>query len=538
LIAHELAHVVQQSSFAAAAQIQRQPEGALRPDSPDFRNVNRALRDGISVEKWSEELEHQYRARGHLARANAIRACRLEGAPACARILTSADVQLLYDRDIVPPPIAGGTITPRAPTRALGGPATAAAGMGAAAVAASKVPLAPSGPNLPLGAAANENILAAESASAELAAAEVSAAAPPLEVAAESGAIGAGEVAAAAAPVVLPAVIAGVHWGYWKAFQDKLIANGYVLLEDPLRICIGGCHLPSAPKRPSLPDISEFGPVEPLRPFGPFTNPFPGHQLPPGWSPVKPFEAKRVSPRATPTQAPQSGPRPVPKTNPRPKDKDRCKKGERCRDCEPHLTLPYGKSVHTELYGLEILSDRLASAPTSIQDRQRTSAYERRSKQVAKWLDAVDPEKGGSMDRKVLERGTKVLGLDRKRVLLPNWAPDGKPTQMDVDHIIELQVGWVIGYDELDTFSNYELLDASTNSSVGPTLDAAIQRERRRLKTECPWPHWDEVPLVFALPMYSGGGKGPGKRWTAADILKGKHLDAYPGRRGRRTSGP
>ena len=102
--------------------------------------------------------------------------------------------------------------------------------------------------------------------------------------------------------------------------------------------------------------------------------------------------------------------------------------------------------------------------------------------------------------------------------------------QMDVDHIIELQVGWILGNDALDTFSNYELLDYSTNSSVGRTLDAALQRERDRLKTGCPWVPWDEVPLVFVLPIFSGGGRGPGKRWTAAEILKGKHLDVYPGR--------
>jgi hypothetical protein len=118
-------------------------------------------------------------------------------------------------------------------------------------------------------------------------------------------------------------------------------------------------------------------------------------------------------------------------------------------------------------------------------------------------------------------------------VLLPDWGPDGKFKQMDVDHIIELQVGWE-REKELDRLDNYELLDASTNSSVGPTLDAGIQRERARLKRTCKRPfNWDEVPLVFVLPMFPAGGKGPGERWTVAEILNGKHLDVYPRRRGK-----
>jgi hypothetical protein len=111
----------------------------------------------------------------------------------------------------------------------------------------------------------------------------------------------------------------------------------------------------------------------------------------------------------------------------------------------------------------------------------------------------------------------------------PDWAPNGTKKQMDVDHIIELQVSAAQGPETLDNFENYELLDSSTNSSVGSTLDKSIQAERSRVKRECPdhVPNWGEVALVFAPPVFMGGGKGPGERWTKEQILRGDHLKAY-----------
>ena len=212
--------------------------------------------------------------------------------------------------------------------------------------------------------------------------------------------------------------------------------------------------------------------------------------------------------------------------------------------CEPHLDLPEGKRPHYPLYKSEVMGYRLAAYPTSIINRLRTTAYERQSNQVRNWFDALDPKKTFRMDEKLIERGTKMLSEDekcgknkeciekqRKRVMKPDWAPDGTKKQMDVDHIIELQVGFV--YEEnnepLDVFENYELLDSSTNSSVGSTLDKALQKERARLKLECPKkvPNWDEVPLNFRLPIFPGGGKGPGQRWTSKQIIAGEHLAAY-----------
>jgi hypothetical protein len=221
-------------------------------------------------------------------------------------------------------------------------------------------------------------------------------------------------------------------------------------------------------------------------------------------------------------------------------DSDARRKG---RDpCEIHLELPEGKRPHYPRYKSEVLGSRLAAHPTEILGRLRTTAYERESNQVRNWINALDPAKSGRMSKTVLDRGVKLLGDDakcgkdkdcidtqRRRVLKPDWAPDGTRKQMDVDHIIELQLGSLLGNEALDVFDNYELLDSSTNSSIGSTLDKALQKERSRLKRECPKkvPNWDWVSLVFSLPIFQGGGKAPGERWSSKQIIAGEHLDAY-----------
>jgi hypothetical protein len=338
LIAHELAHVVQQSGSAASARIQRQPEEG-RATSTEFRGENRALRDGVRKEKWSEELESQYRKRGHFARADAIRDCRLRGLPACRKILTSADLQALYDRNILPQQTADGVpISPPIPAAEaqVGVPNPAEGTKFGTPIAAAGTALAfQKGAAVAESAVARTATTAAQQAMTRWGVSQVvvpaaeAATATGASTAAEAGAAsataGATTTVAVGATVVLPAVIAGVHWYKWKTFQEKWIAAGYILLEDPLRICIGGCHLPSAPKLPQFPDFPDFPPVEPLRPF-PFHPPQP---LPPGWTELKPFEARREAPRETTKQEPKPKPKPEPKPDPRTKDRRRRK------ECKP-----------------------------------------------------------------------------------------------------------------------------------------------------------------------------------------------------------
>jgi hypothetical protein len=231
--------------------------------------------------------------------------------------------------------------------------------------------------------------------------------------------------------------------------------------------------------------------------------------------------------QTAPPKGKDKTPVPTPRTDTEP-DKDKDKR--RRKRCAPILKLPKGKAVHFGRYVTEIAALQLAAYPTRIEaDLSRTSAYRRQSGQVHKWLSAMNLQ----IPPPVMERGLKMPGLNRDRVLRPNWGPNGTYMQMDVDHIIELQLGFLKGENDLDQISNYELLDSSTNSSAGPTLDHAIQDARAKLKAECPDPlpyFWDEQPLLFELPLLLGGGMGPGQRWTWDDVKTGKHLDVYPGR--------
>ncbi len=100
--------------------------------------------------------------------------------------------------------------------------------------------------------------------------------------------------------------------------------------------------------------------------------------------------------------------------------------------------------------------------------------------------------------------------------------------QMDVDHVIELQVGRLYSLSQLDNMDNYELLDDPTNTSIGSSLQKRIDEEKQRLRLLCPLDprNWGE-PFVFDYMLGDGGGMGPGQRWTRADVRAGKHLLAY-----------
>lgn len=79
------------SHMAGPVSLRRQPN----PRAAVFQSGggNQALRENVPVEKWSEELERQYRQRGDTERANAIRDCRTQGGAACARLLTQSEVE-------------------------------------------------------------------------------------------------------------------------------------------------------------------------------------------------------------------------------------------------------------------------------------------------------------------------------------------------------------------------------------------------------------------------------------------------------------
>lgn len=226
LIAHELAHVLQQRNLSPGAAIQRQVDERTGPAAPPPARPDVAALSGVPYEKWSEQIESQYRARGDTERADAVRACRSQGGAACGRILTVSEVWRLY----------------RLAQDSQGDQRRVAAGLGAIAPMLAPQPVVPGPAPLPP-------------------------ARPPLRlVPAPEPAPGPGisPGAAGAAVIVVILVSAGLELWAFGRFQQALRDQGFVVLEDPLALCIGGCHLPARPASP------EFGPRVPL-PTSPLT---------------------------------------------------------------------------------------------------------------------------------------------------------------------------------------------------------------------------------------------------------------------------
>jgi hypothetical protein len=208
---------------------------------------------GVPYEKWSDIVEQQYRARGDLVRANAVRGCRTHGADACAWILTASEVHRLY-----------------ALAQESGGDeAKVRAGLGYAVPALARQ-LARAAPRL------------------SLVPSPTPVAPPP--VASVGPAVTVIGVAALAAVVVLTVY----SLSKLTEFEEKLRAQGFVILEDPLALCIGGCHMPNKPSGPEMrmdPSLKPLTPDELEKWLGP--------------------EARRGS-RQKPGPAQQPAPQPAP----------------------------------------------------------------------------------------------------------------------------------------------------------------------------------------------------------------------------------
>lgn len=207
LLAHELVHVVQQRAASVApATIQRAPD-----DPPP-----------VPAEKTSETLETAYRRRGDTTRADAIRRCRTERA--CGTLITNAQLRALYslarssggDEAKIKLGLAGPAFVGLGFVSAGGAAGTAAAGGAAAATTGAATTGAAAGGGAAGGGAA----------------------------------VGAGVVAAGVAIIAVVAVLAaiGLYAEYQVSkFRTELEDLGYTVLDEPLGVCIGGCHTSPAP---------------------------------------------------------------------------------------------------------------------------------------------------------------------------------------------------------------------------------------------------------------------------------------------------
>ena len=302
LLAHELAHVVQQGRAGSApaaghSLIQRQPEPQVHPTLPG------ASGRSISFEKVSVDVETAYRRAGLAAQANAVRRCREEGA--CDKVLTEKEAFQLY---------SSGRITAGLDAPPQGAGAPLIAGTTALAPALQGGTVAESA----VAKTALERAAARWGTAAVLEGGEGAAAVAP-----EAAALGEGAAAlapeaaagAAGATVALPVALGvyvvvaiGSLWD-WGQFQAELQRLGYVILPSPLAVCIANCHQPAAPTfRPSPWPFKEPTP----RPLWPGSLSDADRRAIEEWlrpEAATPTPAPSPPPVPSPVPAPQPGPR-------------------------------------------------------------------------------------------------------------------------------------------------------------------------------------------------------------------------------------
>lgn len=466
---------------APKAQFRLREAGSATPQTDLWggaaRDINRAARDGIALEKWSPDIEALYRNGGRFNKAEAIRHCRLGGAPACTMILTQAEVQGYYDSfeanvpkqgdaagDASGNPIAAGT--PLAAGTVLGGPMTTPTPpFGGGPPPAYIPPSAP--PGSPIGWEPPPPITSVPSATVP-------------EVGAGTGAsagTGLSPAAVAAPPLILAAYIGlGLISLYrFIKFQERLIEMGYIIIDDPLQTCISNCHRYSKPSRGDL--WRDFPDPITLRPL----------------------------PRLTPWM----GRIPFPEVQPIP-DTGQEERRRRRRACPPLiLYLPRAKSQDFDVYaGLTGMLMHVPGRPRDTNQRYRWHTI---------MQNRIPPA--------VFARAG-MLGLTPEQVIFPHWSNRRVyASPMQVDHVIEMQVTPVGMEGAFDIMAWYRLMDASSNLGAGPELEANIRKIREAMWACTGDETWMQRLIIFEAVAESTSNF-PGI-WSSEDLVAGRHLDAY-----------
>ena len=305
LIAHELAHVVQQSGGAGGGNTPA-PGLVQREGAPGTSGVRRTgpANPGVSSDKWRADLEAAYRRAGYSEAADAVSNCRNWGA--CDHILTLHEAWEAYRRGRVEAKLGD-------PPESAPGPGTS--GNNVVVAAGMTVPVALGGGGA---SAATETAVAKtalERASIQwgtrAAIMEGGAAATEGTAAATAGAsAGAVAVPVAIGVVLVMATIDLIGWG---RFQTKLQKMGYTILPDPLGTCIGNCHHASETRAPTF-GTSGFGPTS-----GTFTTLTPSSPMSP-FQPMSPDDIKAIedwiAPRPEAKTGPSTSSPPVPRPDP------------------------------------------------------------------------------------------------------------------------------------------------------------------------------------------------------------------------------
>lgn len=186
------------------------------------------------------------------------------------------------------------------------------------------------------------------------------------------------------------------------------------------------------------------------------------------------------------------------------------------------LHLPNAKAIHEARY------QSLANEGRLIHD---VSYIRPDVKQREDWKKALAPgaQEGISQDK--FDEAIN-LGIEEDAILIPNWAPNGQPALMQVDHIFELQVLSLHERSWADGTSNWELLDTGSNRCSGDLIKNSIAEDRRRLAKEKNDQSWIVTPLKFNKVKARTGF--PGRRWQVREIQEGKHIEVWKRTRARK----
>jgi hypothetical protein len=189
----------------------------------------------------------------------------------------------------------------------------------------------------------------------------------------------------------------------------------------------------------------------------------------------------------------------------------------------PCPALPPGEQVRLELPGPKASPTNIAlyRGFVTAGKLQHRIGRGRDTRQRRKWDSMM---RKGEMQRAVWDQG-KQMDLCDRAILRPQWTKGQLWKDTQVDHVIEHQVATIHNETQFDEPWNFELLDQASNGSAGPSLDAAIARERSRLVSVTGDANWATCDLTFTILVPNS--PTPTGRWSKDEVGDGLHLREF-----------